>query len=105
MVPEPPPAHYGGLYRARCVKVEADLVFAQIPQLYGDVTVAFGSSVGVLPQANDLGWVAFEGGHEARPIWVSGRSDTASAVVLTSPNGTKYLLAVNDAGVLSTTAI
>lgn len=62
-----------GLYQAKTVRpFAAGACWVVIPQLFGDVQVEVRRFAAPdMPVLNQMGWVAFEGGAEENPVWLS----------------------------------
>jgi microcystin-dependent protein len=69
---------YSGIYKARCVNVTGSEITAYVPQMFGDVKVTMQAAIGGYPSAGSFGYVVFEGGDPAFPIWAGSSSVSAS---------------------------
>jgi hypothetical protein len=65
---------YSGVYEAVCLEVLTDRARVQVPQVFGTTVVTIFEFAGPRPDAGDTGWVSFEGGQAAHPIWVGSES-------------------------------
>ncbi len=59
------------LYRARAVRVTGRQLQAFVPQVFGDTPIDIDAFLGDLPTASGMGWVFFQGGDPAFPVWAS----------------------------------
>ena len=62
------------LYRAKAVKVTGRQLQAFVPQVFGDTSIIIDSFLGDIPSSAGMGWVFFQGGDAAFPVWSSGFS-------------------------------
>ena len=72
---------YPGIYKARCVSVSGTDITAYVPQIFGDVKVVMQSAIDAYPLPGVFGYVVFEGGDPAFPIWAG-----TSASLYSSPD-------------------
>lgn len=63
---------YFGLYRAKAVKLDGQVLTAFIPQVFGDTSVQVTDVVGVWPSPPAMGWIMFHSGQADTPVWISG---------------------------------
>lgn len=62
---------YPGLYKARCTANNGRTITVYIPQVFGKEPITMSEFTGDLPAAGSFGYVSFEGGDAAYPVWVS----------------------------------
>ena len=67
---------YPGLYKARCTANNGRAITVYIPQVFGKEPITMSEFTGELPSAGSFGYVSFEGGDAAYPVWVSSTSTT-----------------------------
>ena len=65
---------YPGLYKARCTANNGRTITVYIPQVFGTEPITISDLTGDLPTAGSFGYVSFEGGDAAYPVWVSSPS-------------------------------
>lgn len=70
---------FEGTYRAKCVRVDGDVITLYIPQVFATTQVTTSSRTGAKPAPGDTGWVMFEGGQAQYPVWVSSTGATAGS--------------------------
>lgn len=70
---------YSGIYKARCVAVTGAQITAYVPQLFGDVRITMQTAIGGYPDAGSFGFVVFEGGDPAFPVWAGSSVVAASS--------------------------
>lgn len=64
---------YSGIYQARSTKLNAGATLdAFVPQVFGDVPVKVTRFLGDFPLGTGMGWIFFQGGDPAFPVWCSG---------------------------------
>ena len=61
---------FSGIFKARCVAVKGDELTVYVPQVFGDTSITTNNVVDVYPKAGSFGYVTFEGGDPAFPIWI-----------------------------------
>jgi len=64
---------YSAIYRARATGYHGSVLDVFVPQIFGDVPVSVTDFVGTAPDTVGMGWVMFQGGDPAFPVWVSDR--------------------------------
>ena len=65
-------AVYPSLYRAQAVDVSGSGVTAFVPQVFGDAPIIVRQFLGAPPTRKEMGWVMFQAGNPAHPVWASG---------------------------------
>jgi hypothetical protein len=76
-------SHYPGVYRAKCTATADDgFVTVFIPQVFSTVPAYTNQYIGLPPSPGDLGFVSFEGGDPAFPVWHSKPSTITSGSVI-----------------------
>jgi hypothetical protein len=65
---------YSGIFKARCVAVNKDEITIYVPQMFGDLSITTKDVMDNYPKAGTFGYVAFEGGDPAFPIWVGTKA-------------------------------
>lgn len=70
---------YPGLYKARCTADDGQFLTVYVPQVFGAQSVTVSDLTGGRPSPGSYGYVAFEGGDSAFPLWVSASSGTVAA--------------------------
>jgi hypothetical protein len=65
-----------GVYRSVCLDadVNGSVLRCHVPQVFADETVTILDVTGGMPDAGEVGWVAFESGFPDRPVWLSAGS-------------------------------
>ena len=61
---------YPGIYRARCISKAASSITAYVPQVFGTVSITVINVAGSFPDAGEFGYISFEGGDPAFPVWI-----------------------------------
>jgi microcystin-dependent protein len=69
---------YPGLYKARCTANNGRTLTVYIPQVFGTEPITMTDLTGESPVAGSFGYVAFEGGDAAYPVWVSSNSNNTT---------------------------
>jgi hypothetical protein len=64
-------AVYPGMYKARCTADTGIALSAFVPQVFGTLSITITDLTGGRPNPGDWGYVSFEGGDAAFPVWVS----------------------------------
>lgn len=67
---------YPGLYKARCTANNGRTITVYVPQVFGTEPITLSEFTGEPPSAGSFGYVSFEGGDAAYPVWVSSSSIT-----------------------------
>lgn len=61
---------YDALYQARSTAINGTSLDVFIPQIFGDVPVKVTRFIGSIPTVIGMGWVLFQGGDSAYPVWM-----------------------------------
>jgi hypothetical protein len=69
---------YGGIYRAKAIKLTGSALTAYVPQVFGDTQILIENFVGTAPSTDTMGWVAFHGGSPEFPVWIAAGVDAGS---------------------------
>jgi hypothetical protein len=64
---------YPAIYRAKATGRSGSILDVFVPQIYGDVPIKVNDFVGAPPESLGMGWVMFQGGDPAFPVWISER--------------------------------
>ena len=84
---------YPGIYAASVIGITANVLSVRIPQVFADATVPVTDFAGSLPTGPSTGWVMFESGDAAYPVWIGVQAPvTAPAPPPTpGPTGSSYV--------------
>jgi hypothetical protein len=81
---------YPSLYKAQAVDINGSSVTAFIPQVFGDAPVQVREFIGAKPTRKEMGWVLFQAGNAAHPVWASGITVSGTTVDQAPAPGTGY---------------
>jgi|SRR6516164_4422503 hypothetical protein len=79
---------YPGLYKARCTADNGIALTVFVPQVFGTQAVTILDITGGRPQPGDFGYIMFEGGDTAFPIWLSSGGGAGGTTIIESGGGT-----------------
>lgn len=71
---------FPSLYRAKAASVQAGVIQAFVPQVFGETPITITESLGPMPDATTMGWVFFQAGDADFPVWASGLGTGSAAV-------------------------
>ena len=66
-----PSPTYPSLYRAKAVQYDGKTLSAFVPQIFGDQSISIAQVIG---EPTGMGWVLFEAGNPAFPVWLNDNS-------------------------------
>lgn len=72
---------YHGVFKARCTAVTGNNLTVAVPQVFGDTLIVTSSVVGTYPDAGTFGYISFEGGDPAYPVWLGTLASTKASTV------------------------
>jgi hypothetical protein len=72
---------YHGVFKARCVAVKSNEITVYVPQVFGDTPITTTNVVGSYPPPGTFGYVSFEGGDPAYPVWLGTSATVNSSLI------------------------
>jgi hypothetical protein len=72
---------YHGVFKARCTDIKDNAITVFVPQVFGTTPITTTNVVGAYPPPGTFGYVSFEGGDPAYPVWLGTSATVNSSLI------------------------